>query len=92
MSHVGLPLAVQTSTSVKLRACVETEVNAGILRAVLTAGACWDTESTTEQSPSTQPQTTLFAKVKQQKRDFLKKIDKSVFQYECGFSTYVSWM
>lgn len=64
ISHANLALMVQTLTSAGSQACVETEVNAGILRAVLTAAASWDTESTTEQSPSAPPETKPPAKVK----------------------------
>lgn len=63
MSNANLPLIVQTSMSAGWQACVDTEVGAGILRAVLSAAASWDTKSTTEKSRSTLTETELPAKV-----------------------------
>lgn len=57
-------LVVQTLMSAGSQGCVEREVSAGIWRAVLTAAASWDTESTTEQSPFTLTETRLPAEVK----------------------------
>lgn len=64
ISHAHLPLVVQTLTSAGSQASVEREDNAGILRAVLSAAASWDTKSTMEWSPSTLLEAVLSAKVK----------------------------
>lgn len=64
ISHANLPLMAQTSTSAGSPASVETAVSAGTSRAVMSAAASWDTESRTEQNPSTPPETRPPAEVK----------------------------